>query len=80
MKSRLHPGTSPHSPLSFSLSLEEARSLLGVSNTASRKEINHAYYQKMRKHHPDRGGDLKEAIRINQARDMLLNALKQGSS
>ena len=35
------------------LRLQEARSFLGVTQTATNKEIHHAYIQFAKKHHPD---------------------------
>lgn len=50
----------------------EARSVLGVSATASEAEIRGAYRAKMAAAHPDRGGSAAEAARISSARDRLL--------
>lgn len=50
----------------------EARSILGVSSSASAQEIRAAYRAKMARAHPDRGGSHSEAARLTAARDRLL--------
>ena len=50
----------------------DARSLLGVSRTATEAEIRAAYRAKMARAHPDRGGSNAEAARLTAARDRLL--------
>ncbi len=52
--------------------LSEARSILGVSETASRDEIEDAYKRLMRLAHPDQGGTTGLAAQLNAARDRLL--------
>lgn len=54
------------------ITLYDARKILGVSQEANLTEINKAYKQLMAKFHPDHGGSEYIAIRINQARDLLL--------
>lgn len=51
---------------------QEARAVLAVSPLATRREIKHAYRERMRRMHPDAGGSMEAAIRLNQARDVLL--------
>lgn len=51
---------------------QEARAILGISPLAKRSEIKRAYRERMRKVHPDAGGSVDEAIRLNLARDVLL--------
>ena len=63
-------GRSP--PAREPLTLEEARSLLGVSPGASRDEIQAAYLRLMRSVHPDKGGTAGLAAQLNAARDRLL--------
>lgn len=53
---------------------EEAREILGVSQTASRNDILEAHRRLMKQMHPDHGGSHYFAARINQARDVLLDA------
>jgi len=54
------------------LSLEEARSLLGVTAQATEGDIRAAYSRLMRVAHPDRGGTNGLAAQLNAARDRLL--------
>ena len=54
------------------MSLNKARQILQVGPLASEEEIQHAWRNLMRKAHPDMGGDPEDAVRINQARDILL--------
>ena len=54
------------------LGLKEARDLLGVSQTASKAEIQAAYNRLMRMAHPDHGGTTGLAAQLNAARDRLL--------
>lgn len=51
---------------------ETALALLGLKKGASPEAIKQAYREKMRQVHPDRGGSVEEASRLNQARDYLL--------
>jgi hypothetical protein len=51
---------------------KEARSLLGVSSSATRAEINTAWKRLMARAHPDQGGTQGLAARLNAARDHLL--------
>lgn len=54
------------------LSLEEARSLLGVTAQSTEGEIRAAYSRLMRVAHPDRGGTNGLAAQLNAARERLL--------
>jgi hypothetical protein len=54
------------------MSLQDARSILGVGEGASRKEIQEAYSRLMRMAHPDKGGTDGLAAQLNAARDKLL--------
>ena len=55
------------------MSLAEARSLLGVSETATTAEIQAAYARLIQMAHPDKGGTSGLAAQLNAARDRLLN-------
>lgn len=54
------------------MSLQEARSILGVGPNASEAEIQAAYTRLMRLAHPDKGGTSGLAAQLNAARDRLL--------
>jgi DnaJ-domain-containing protein 1 len=54
------------------MSIEEARSVLGVGPEASAEEIQAAYTRLMRMAHPDKGGTTGLATQLNAARDRLL--------
>jgi hypothetical protein len=54
------------------MSLEEARSILGVAPSAGPDEIKAAYTRLMRSVHPDKGGTTGLAAQLNAARDRLL--------
>jgi hypothetical protein len=54
------------------MSLEEARSLLGVGAEATPEEIKAAYTRLMRLAHPDKGGTSGLAAQLNAARERLL--------
>jgi uncharacterized membrane protein len=51
---------------------DEACAILGVSRAASRSEVESAYRRLMLRAHPDRGGTVGLAARLNAARDRLL--------
>jgi curved DNA-binding protein CbpA len=53
------------------MSMEEARSLLGVGPDAPLAEIESAYRRLMRRVHPDVGGAAGLAIKLNLARARL---------
>ncbi len=50
----------------------EALQVLGLSNGASKADIQASYLRLMRAAHPDQGGSDWLAARVNQARDVLL--------
>ncbi len=56
------------------LSLDEARAVLGVSESATVAEIRKAYARLMRLAHPDHGGTSGLAAQLNAARDRLLKS------
>lgn len=68
---RINGGTAP-AP-SATMSLEDARSILGVDAGASPAEIKAAYARLMRMAHPDKGGTTGLAAQLNAARDRLLH-------
>ncbi len=54
------------------MSLNEARSILGVREEASAAEVKAAYMRLMKRNHPDQGGTSGLASKLNAARDRLL--------
>lgn len=57
------------------MTVSEARAILGVDEQASRDDIVRAHRRLMQKFHPDRGGNDFLAVRINQAKSVLLSEL-----
>ena len=62
----------PPPPQSRDMSMEEARSILGVGPDATPKEVKAAYRRLIRMAHPDKGGTTGLATQLNAARDRLL--------
>lgn len=65
---RKAPPIPPREPMS----IEDARSILGVGPDATEAEIQAAYTRLMRLAHPDKGGTSGLAAQLNAARDRLL--------
>lgn len=61
----------PAAPAPGSMTLEEARAILGVGEGARPEEIDAAYRRLMLKVHPDQGGSDYFAAKVNAARDLL---------
>jgi hypothetical protein len=62
----------PRQPATPSMGRTEAASMLGVSETAGRDEVEAAYRRLMLRVHPDQGGAAGLAAQINAARAVLL--------
>lgn len=58
-----------------SLSVKEAFEILNLDKDATKKEIEKAYKELMKKHHPDHDGSEYFAQKLNEARDLLLRHL-----
>lgn len=73
LSTRRPPGGAAASPpRAGPMSLEDARSILGVPASASPEEVKAAYTRLMRSVHPDKGGTSGLAAQLNAARDRLL--------
>jgi hypothetical protein len=59
-------------PRASRMSVDEARSILGVGPDATDDDIQAAYTRLMRLAHPDKGGTTGLATQLNAARDRLL--------
>ena len=62
---------SVETPNAESMSLGQARAILGVGPGASAADIRDAYARLMRRAHPDHGGTSGLAAQVNAARDRL---------
>lgn len=61
--------------------IKKAAEILGLKLTASvtADDVNTAYRQKVKSCHPDVGGTNEQMVRVNQAKDVLMEAIKDGS-
>jgi hypothetical protein len=71
---RTTPTSGQETPPSVSvMSREEAYEVLGLTTGATSDEILASYRRLMKKVHPDQGGTTYLAMRLNQAKDVLLS-------
>jgi curved DNA-binding protein CbpA len=57
----------------------DPRKILGVGSDATSEEIQRAYREKVKKHHPDVGGDVWAFQQVNEAYELLTNPRKKGN-
>ncbi len=60
------------------LSVEECYEILGLSPNATIEDVKMAHRQLIQKVHPDRGGSVYLASKINKAKDILVDHLRKG--
>ena len=61
-----------YSPKALPMTREEALDVLGLADNPSSVKIREAHHKLIKKIHPDQGGSDYLAMKINQARDVLL--------
>lgn len=62
-----------HEILNESLTIPEARKILGLNASFTADDVKRAYALKSREHHPDKGGDVEKMKEINNAYKVLKN-------
>ncbi len=79
---RMHPGWArgaddqhSYTPHDSDMDLQEARDILGVTESSSKEDVIKAHKRLMQKMHPDRGGSDYLAQQINRARDKVLDSM-----
>ena len=62
---------------SAAMDKNEALAILGIEEPFTRKEVTQAHRSLMGKFHPDKGGNTYLATKLNTARDILMDTIKQ---
>ena len=62
---------------SSAMDKNEALAILGIEEPFTRKEVTQAHRSLMGKFHPDKGGNTYLATKLNNARDILMDTIKQ---
>ncbi len=74
-----HESQGASNPASTSMTTEEAKQVLGLEGTITRKAVTAAHRSLMGQFHPDKGGSDYLASKINTAREILIKQLKAKS-
>jgi hypothetical protein len=69
------PGSGPPPPAQSTMTREEALAVLGLKPGANAEEIRLAHRRLIKDYHPDKGGSDYLAVKINQAKELLLQEL-----
>ncbi len=59
------------------ITLEEAREMFGLDKDYTKADVKKAYHKLMQSNHPDQGGTKYFAIKINQAKELLMDDLER---
>ena len=62
---------------SSAMGKSEALAILGIEEPFTRKQVTQAHRSLMGKFHPDKGGNTYLATKLNNARDILMDSIKQ---
>lgn len=62
------------------MDIDEAYAILGLPKGANEEEIDSAYKDLIKKHHPDKAGDSELSYKLNEAREILIGYLTAKNS